>query len=135
MPGGDRTGPAGLGPMTGRGAGYCAGYAVPGYMNPAGGYGFYGQGRGVRGGMGGRGGRGRRNWYYQTGMPGWSRAAYGYPAWGGYAPPSAPYPNVPPQTPAQEMDMLKQEADYLREELNAVQQRMEALEKEKKEKS
>ena len=34
MPGGDRTGPAGMGPMTGRAAGYCAGYPVPGYMNP-----------------------------------------------------------------------------------------------------
>jgi len=34
MPFGDGTGPAGLGPMTGRAAGYCAGYGVPGYMNP-----------------------------------------------------------------------------------------------------
>lgn len=34
MPGGDRTGPMGMGPMTGRAAGYCAGYPVPGYTNP-----------------------------------------------------------------------------------------------------
>jgi len=34
MPFGDGTGPMGLGPMTGRAAGYCAGYSVPGYMNP-----------------------------------------------------------------------------------------------------
>jgi len=34
MPRGDGTGPAGLGPMTGRAAGYCAGYSVPGFMNP-----------------------------------------------------------------------------------------------------
>jgi len=40
MPGGDRTGPAGMGPMTGRAAGFCAGYPVPGYMNPAGARGF-----------------------------------------------------------------------------------------------
>ncbi len=45
MPRGDGTGPAGMGPMTGRAAGYCAGYPVPGYMNPYGGrlglgYGF-----------------------------------------------------------------------------------------------
>jgi hypothetical protein len=40
MPLGDRTGPAGLGPMTGRAAGFCAGYPVPGYMNPAGGAGW-----------------------------------------------------------------------------------------------
>ena len=35
MPFGDRTGPAGLGPMTGRAAGYCAGYGVPGSLRPA----------------------------------------------------------------------------------------------------
>jgi len=34
MPRGDGTGPAGMGPMTGRAAGYCAGYGMPGYMNP-----------------------------------------------------------------------------------------------------
>ena len=40
MPGGDRTGPGGAGPMTGRAAGYCAGYAAaPGYANPIRGYG------------------------------------------------------------------------------------------------
>ena len=40
MPRGDGTGPAGMGPMTGRAAGYCAGYGVPGYTNPVGGRGF-----------------------------------------------------------------------------------------------
>jgi len=45
MPLGDGTGPAGMGPMTGRAAGFCAGYPVPGYMNPAvGRAGFYGAG-------------------------------------------------------------------------------------------
>jgi len=34
MPFGNGTGSAGLGPMTGRAAGFCAGYPVPGYMNP-----------------------------------------------------------------------------------------------------
>ena len=33
MPRGDGTGPARLGPMTGRAAGFCAGYPVPGYMD------------------------------------------------------------------------------------------------------
>jgi hypothetical protein len=37
MPAGDGTGPMGMGPMTGRAAGYCAGYPVPGFMNPYGG--------------------------------------------------------------------------------------------------
>ncbi len=45
MPFGDGTGPAGTGPMTGRAAGFCAGYPMPGYMNPAvGKAGFYGPG-------------------------------------------------------------------------------------------
>ncbi|RLI76297.1 hypothetical protein DRP04_12770 [Archaeoglobales archaeon] len=33
MPGGDRTGPWGMGPRTGRGAGFCSGYGMPGFMN------------------------------------------------------------------------------------------------------
>ena len=47
MPRGDRTGPYGAGPMTGRAAGYCVGYSVPGYMNPT-----YGYGRGFGRGFG-----------------------------------------------------------------------------------
>jgi len=34
MPFGDGTGPMGLGPMTGRGAGFCAGFGGPGFANP-----------------------------------------------------------------------------------------------------
>ncbi|MDD3840868.1 MAG: DUF5320 domain-containing protein [Clostridia bacterium] len=60
MPGGDGTGPAGMGPMTGRGAGYCAGYNRPGFANF---YPRYGMGRG----------RGYRNMYYATGLPRWAR--------------------------------------------------------------
>ena len=45
MPFGNGTGPAGLGPMTGGAAGFCAGFPVPGYMNPVmGRAGFYGPG-------------------------------------------------------------------------------------------
>jgi len=48
MPFGNGTGPAGMGPMTGRAAGFCAGYLVPGYMNSAvGRAGFYGAGYGM----------------------------------------------------------------------------------------
>lgn len=46
MPRGDRTGPRGLGPMTGRAAGYCAGFAVPGHADPATRAGMQGAGRG-----------------------------------------------------------------------------------------
>lgn len=47
MPGGDRTGPRGRGPRTGRGLGPCAGYSTPGYMK-----GGPGLGLGGGGGMG-----------------------------------------------------------------------------------
>ena len=33
MPRGDGTGPLGAGPLTGRGAGYCAGFGLPGFLN------------------------------------------------------------------------------------------------------
>ena len=62
MPLGDGTGPSGLGPMTGRAAGFCAGYPVPGYLNPIPGRGWFGVGRGGFPRGGGRGrffGRGR----------------------------------------------------------------------------
>ncbi len=73
MPRGDGTGPAGLGQMTGRSAGYCAGFDIPGFANripgdvgrvpnPVGAFPRpgLGQGRGGRGGGRGRGaGRGR----------------------------------------------------------------------------
>ena len=54
MPRGDRTGPAGAGPMTGRAAGFCAEFDRPGFQNMRGmGCGFGGgRGRGMRGGFG-----------------------------------------------------------------------------------
>jgi hypothetical protein len=54
MPRGDRTGPARLGPRSGRAAGYCGGYEVAGYVKPG-----PGRGRGRGFGPGARG-RGRR---------------------------------------------------------------------------
>jgi hypothetical protein len=60
MPRGDRTGPWGRGPMTGRSAGYCAGSPVPGCMNPVGEGPGRGGGRGRGFGWGRDRGRGRR---------------------------------------------------------------------------
>ena len=54
MPGGDRTGPRGMGPMTGRGLGYCAGVGMPGYVNLAPGFGL-GRGQTKRRSLGRRG--------------------------------------------------------------------------------
>ena len=65
MPGGDRTGPEGRGPLTGRGAGYCAGEEVPGYGPARGfgrGFGWGGRGRGFRG-------RGRGWWGFGPAVP------------------------------------------------------------------
>jgi len=39
MPGGDGSGPAGMGLMTGRRAGFCTGFAAPGCISPGMGYG------------------------------------------------------------------------------------------------
>jgi hypothetical protein len=110
-----------MGPMTGRAAGFCAGYPMPGYMNPVGGRGYGGWGRGFRGG-----GRGRRNWYYATGLPGWARAGYGWPALGGYA---GGFPTVP--SSEQEQQALKQQSEYLQQSLDDINKRIEELEKEK----
>ena len=46
MPRGYGTGPMGFGPMTGRSAGYCAGYPAPGFANHFLGFGRGGCGRG-----------------------------------------------------------------------------------------
>jgi len=65
MPAGDGTGPMGMGPMTGRAAGYCGGYDAPGWANPVPSRGFgLGWGRGGGRGRGGSWGRGwrHRNW-------------------------------------------------------------------------
>lgn len=133
MPGGDGTGPAGMGPMTGRAAGFCAGYPTAGYMSPygAGGFWGWGRGRGFRGG-----GRGWRHSYYATGLPGWARAGYGWPAWSGYANPysydagySAGAPAAP--TAEQEQQALKQQAQYLQDSLDAINKRIDELQKEK----
>ena len=105
--------------MTGRGAGYCAGYGVPGFMNPGGMWGF-------RGGWGRGGGWGRRNWFYATGLTGWQRAAYGYPAWGGVGPVAAGAFAAP--TREQELQALQGQARSLDDALQGIRKRIEELE-------
>lgn len=121
MPRGDRSGPTGMGPGTGRTAGYCAGYPVAGYANPLPGRGAFGRG-------GGRGGRGRRNWYYATGLTGWQRAAPGwYPAQAG----TAPYPYPAPYSEMalqEEAKMIRSQIETLEENIKAAQERLGELE-------
>jgi len=109
--------------MTGRAAGHCAGYSVPGYMNPIGGRGFgaFGRGRG--------GGWGWRNQFYATGLTGWQRAGMGMPAYG--APPAYPTPYAAPFGPAatkeQELDALKGQAEYFEDALEGIKKRIDEL--------
>jgi hypothetical protein len=92
-------------------------------MNPVGGRGYRGRG----------GGWGRRNWYYATGLPGWARAGYGLPAWGGAVSPyvygGAPF--APTITPQQELDGLKSQAEYFEDSLEGIKKRIEELESQK----
>lgn len=90
MPAGDRTGPYGAGPLTGRAMGYCAGFPVPGFANPAWGGGFgrgWGRGRGFRG-PGRRGGWGIMP--PAVAYPAWWSSPYGY----GYPMAAGPYRTV-----------------------------------------
>lgn len=67
MPGGDRRGPEGRGPMTGRGLGYCAGNDQPGFAADAA---PQGAGRGFRNGAGRGPGFGRGRCFAGAGRSG-----------------------------------------------------------------
>lgn len=114
MPRGDGTGPMGEGPMTGRAAGYCAGYAAPGFANNLGfGRRFLGVGRG----FGRGGGRGYRNRFYATGVP-----------FSAYAAPEA----FPALSREDEIGLLKSESQRLKSVLENIEQRLKQLDTEKK---
>lgn len=105
MPGGDRTGPMGQGPRSGRGAGFCGGNNGPGFMSRMG------------QGMGGMGrGRGRRNWFNLTGLTGWQRQAMEMqPA------------NTTQPDPQQELQILQQQAASMTSVLENLQTRISQL--------
>ena len=118
MPGGDGTGPLGQGPMTGRGLGYCAGYAAPGFM--AGGR----IGLGFRRGFGwgyphcyyGRPWYGR-GWWYRGYYP-----YYGYPYNYNYGAGTAT---------EDEITALKDTLNQISSTLNGISQRISDLEQNK----
>ena len=110
MPGGDRTGPEGRGPMTGRALGYCGGYNSPGFTKgmPRGGRGF-GRGRGY----------------------GWR--AYSHPA--AYYEPAPYYRGTYPEPNREdEKKYLEDTVKGLEEELKMIKERLKGLSKQKKEK-
>lgn len=123
MPRGDGTGPAGMGAMTGRAAGFCAGHGTPGYANPVPGRGFgmgFGRGRGFRGRGFGGGGFGWQNRFHPSGRPGGmfpGVAFYGY---------AGPYGKT---DPGAEREALRNQAEALQSKLDAVRKRIEEIEK------
>lgn len=102
MPRGNGTGPIGMGPGTGRGAGFCAGSAAPGYVNPVG----FGCGFGGRHGF--------RRMFYATGLPGYVR--FGYPAYTGVN-----------EAAADEKEVLSRQAEFLESQLQQVKKRLSAF--------
>ena len=100
MPRGDGTGPMGVGPMSGRGMGFCAGFQAPGYANPA--YGYR---------CGGGRGRGFRNRFFATGQPFGQR-------FGAYV----------PYEPADQKSFLQNQATALENELKQIRDRLSKIE-------
>ena len=98
MPRGDRTGPMGAGPRSGRGLGYCGGADAPGFDSRL----NWGRGRG--------GGFGWRHRFFATGRAGWDLPRY--------APPSR----------EESLADLKADADWLKNQLEAVNKRIEEME-------
>ena len=106
MPRGDRTGPDGMGPMTGRRMGYCAGYDMPGNVNHIG----KRMGRGLRSGRGFRGGNELNFGYNQ-------RPYYPSPEY---------YPQVSEKT------LIENEIKIIGEQLKTLETRLAELPKEEK---
>lgn len=99
MPRGDGTGPMGYGRMTGRGAGYCGGFATPGYANPVG---F---------------GRGRRLRRMHQGAAFTGYAYFGHPAY-----------TEPLMDAYDEREILSRQAKVLEQQLQQVKKRLSKLE-------
>jgi hypothetical protein len=109
MPGFDRTGPGGIGPMAGWGRGYCSepgNHGRPRYR--------------IYRGYGSGGGRGWRNRYWSTGIFDW--------------PYRGRFVQIEPELTRQEqMQMLQEEAKYLESELKQVKKEIENMNKSEQE--
>lgn len=104
----------GMGTMTGRGAGYCAGFTTPGYMNPQAG----GRGRGCGLGRGAGGGRGMGSGFGRgTGFGRGLGGGFGH----GAATPAA-------LAPEQERTVLRNQLAGLEQTVADLRQRLRELE-------
>jgi hypothetical protein len=108
MPGGDKTGPLGMGPRTGRQAGCCAGMDAQRSR------------RADRRSVAGRGawcqgsGRGWRRWFHATGLPGWLRA-------------DSQATSIPATEQESETQALTRRANELQQELSAIQEKLQSM--------
>ena len=107
MPGGDRTGPVGEGPMTGRAAGYCTGGVQPGFAGR-----FPGRFSRRSGFFGGFRGRRQRRYFSDYGLD-----------------PDFYRERRVPLSRKEQAEELKNQAEYLKENLDAVNLRIQELEK------
>lgn len=109
MPSGDRTGPMGQGPRTGRSLGFCSGYDMPGNLKGFGGgmsrRGGFGRGRGMGFGRGSSFGRNFQGLY-----PG--------------------FPGAQSASKEDEINMLKSQAESLKRSQKDIEKRLSELEKE-----
>lgn len=112
MPREDRTGPTGMGPMTGRRMGICADYPDPGFMSDSPRYGI-GRGMGFRRGF-------SRGMGFDRGRD-WRRGGYG--GFLGYPPQSF--------TQQDEVAYLEYQAKEIKEDLSLIKSRLEELKKSK----
>lgn len=119
MPGGDRTGPLGAGPMTGWGRGVCGRGSAAGFGPDWPARGGRGAGFGWGRGAGFGWGRGWRNRSWAGGPEGWARGGW-WPA--GVAPWAAA------ADPAEdERQMLEREAAALEQEMGRIRARLDVL--------
>jgi len=109
MPGGNRRGPLGEGPKTGRGLGYCAGQDESGYTTSLS---VPGLGRRFRWGERGRGGCGWRNRFNADFRPGRGRKIFAAPA----------------LSTEQEVETLKAQAVEMQNAFREIQDRLDQLE-------
>ena len=115
MPAGDGRGPVGSGPMTGRGAGYCAGYSVPGYSNTVCGGGYSGFRRS-------RGYIGRGSRFFSMDRP--YRGRRFNNATNGYE-----YPNPQNEFSAEtKAKMLKEQTEFMQKNIEILNERIRQLE-------
>jgi hypothetical protein len=107
LPRGNKMGPMGFGPRSGRGAGFCAGYPAPGYLNP-----------GPR--------RGRAFWHRGWGWCHHPVPGHSMPYYPGYCV-SQPNPDDERAILEDQAKMLQAEIDALKTDLKEIERRAQEL--------